>query len=69
VFQGQAEAFKKVCRGETDISNASRPISKKKSTLAKKQVSTLLKYPLLTMGLAVVISPANDFVDYLTVAD
>jgi phosphate transport system substrate-binding protein len=66
---GTGGGFKKFARGETDISNASRPISKKEIDACKKAGIDFIEIPVAYDGLAVVISPANDFVDYLTVAE
>jgi phosphate transport system substrate-binding protein len=64
---GTGGGFKKFARGETDISNASRPISKKEIDACKKAGINFIEIPVAYDGLAVVISPSNDFVDYLTV--
>ncbi|MBL6964031.1 MAG: PstS family phosphate ABC transporter substrate-binding protein [Bacteroidetes bacterium] len=66
---GTGGGFKKFARKETDISNASRPIKdSEKEACAENEIS----YVELTIaydGLAVLISPENDWVDYFTVTE
>lgn len=66
---GTGGGFKKFLRNELDISNASRPISAKEIQAAKEQDIGFIELPVSYDGLAVVVSPENDFVDYLTVAE
>lgn len=66
---GTGGGFKKFSRGETDISDASRPI-KSKEIKACEDVG--IKYVELAVaydGLAVLINPQNDWVDYFTVEE
>ncbi|MBC8147601.1 MAG: PstS family phosphate ABC transporter substrate-binding protein [Bacteroidetes bacterium] len=66
---GTGGGFKKFGRGEIDISDASRPI-KDKEKLACEENN--IKYVELTVaydGLAVLINPENDWVDYFTVEE
>lgn len=66
---GTGGGFKKFIRNELDISNASRPISESEITAAKEAGIEFIELPVSYDGLAVVVSPKNDFVDYLTVAE
>ncbi len=66
---GTGGGFKKFSRGETDISNASRPISKSEREACEKNNISYIEIPVAYDGLAVVVSPTNDFVDYLTVEE
>ncbi len=66
---GTGGGFKKFARGETDISNASRPISSKEVAACKANNIAFIEIPVAYDGLAVVVSPSNDFVTYLTVAE
>ena len=66
---GTGGGFKKFLRNEIDISNASRPISKGELEQSKKEGVNFIEIPVSYDGLAVVISPRNDFVDYLTVQE
>jgi phosphate transport system substrate-binding protein len=66
---GTGGGFKKFSRGETDISNASRPIKKSEIEACKNNDISFIEIPVAYDGLAIVISPANDFVDHLTVEE
>ena len=66
---GTGGGFKKFARGETDISNASRPIKAEEIQSAHKAGIDFIEIPVAYDGLAVVVSPQNDFVDHLTVAE
>ena len=65
---GTGGGFKRFTAGETDISDASRPIKNPKETSAAE--SNGIEYVELrigTDGLSVVVSPDNDFVECLTI--
>ena len=66
---GTGGGFKKFARGETDISNASRPISKKEIEACLKNNIQFIEIPIAYDGLAIVVNTSNEFVDYLTVAE
>jgi phosphate transport system substrate-binding protein len=66
---GTGGGFKKFCRGETDISNASRPISKKEIDEAKKNNIDYIELPVCFDALTVVVSKENTWVDYLTIGE
>ena len=66
---GTGGGFKKFCRGETDISNASRPILKKEMDDCAKNGIKYVELPVAFDALTVVIHPQNTWVDYLTVAE
>lgn len=66
---GTGGGFKKFGRGETDISNASRPITESEIALCRENGVDFIELPVAYDGLAVVVNPANDFVDYLTVSE
>jgi phosphate transport system substrate-binding protein len=66
---GTGGGFKKFARGEIDISNASRPIRESEIKACKENNIEFIEIPVAYDGLAVVVSPANDFVDHLTVAE
>src|SRR5688500_15963898 len=67
-ISGTGGGFKKFCRGETDISNASRPILKKEMEECKKAGITYLEMPVAYDALTVVINPKNTWAKDLTVA-
>ncbi len=68
-ISGTGGGFQKFCRGEIDISNASRPIKAvEREACATAQV-TFLELPVAYDGLAVVVHPANTWAQSLTVAE
>lgn len=68
-ISGTGGGFKKFCKGETDISDASRPIKGEELKLCKEGGVEYIELPVAYDGMAVVVNPANDFVKELTVAD
>ncbi len=68
-ISGTGGGFKRFCRGETDISNASRPIKEKEVTMCRDSGIEYIELEIAYDGLAVVINPSNTWVDYLTVAE
>jgi phosphate transport system substrate-binding protein len=66
---GTGGGFKKFCRGETDISDASRPILKQEMDLCKANSIKYVELPVAFDALTVVINPQNTWVDHLTVAE
>ncbi|MBI5739177.1 MAG: PstS family phosphate ABC transporter substrate-binding protein [Nitrospirae bacterium] len=68
-ISGTGGGFKKFCRAETDISDASRPILKKEIDVCKEQGIEYIELPVAYDGLAVIVNPKNTWVKSLTVAD
>ncbi len=68
-ISGTGGGFKKFCRGETDISNASRPILKKEMEDCAKGGIKYVEIPVAFDALTVVINPKNDFIKQLTVEE
>jgi phosphate transport system substrate-binding protein len=66
---GTGGGFKKFALGETDISNASRPIKDSEAAAAKEKNIEYIELPIAYDGLSVLVNPKNDWVDYLTVAE
>jgi len=66
-ISGSGGGFKKFCRGETDISDASRPILKKEMDACKEAGIQYIELPIAYDALTVVINPKNDFIKSLTV--
>ena len=64
---GTGGGFKRFVAGETDISNASRPIKQTESDAAMKNGIDFFELKIGTDGLSVMVSPSNDFVECLTV--
>ena len=68
-ISGTGGGFKKFCRGEIDISNASRPILKGEIEECKKNGVEFVELPVAFDALTVVINPKNTFAMTMTVAD
>jgi phosphate transport system substrate-binding protein len=68
-ISGTGGGFKKFCRGETDISDASRPILKKEMDDCKAAGIKYIELPVAYDALTVVIHPGNKWAQTLTVAD
>ncbi|MEW5744563.1 MAG: PstS family phosphate ABC transporter substrate-binding protein [Nitrospirota bacterium] len=68
-ISGTGGGFKKFCRGEIDISDASRPILKKEMDVCREQGIEYIELPVAYDGLAVMVNPKNSWVKSLTVAD
>ena len=66
-MSGTGGGFKRFCVGETDISNASRPIKKTEADQAKSSGIEFIEVPVAFDGLTIVTHPSNKFVDKLTV--
>lgn len=66
---GTGGGFKKFCAGETDIQDASRPISPSEVEACAAKNVEYIELPVAYDGLAVVVNPQNDWVDHLTVAE
>ncbi|MEO6458019.1 MAG: PstS family phosphate ABC transporter substrate-binding protein [Chloroflexia bacterium] len=66
---GTGGGFKKFCAGETDIQDASRPISTSEVETCTANKIEFIELPVAYDGLAVLVNPKNDWVDHLTVAE
>jgi phosphate transport system substrate-binding protein len=66
---GTGGGFKRFCRGETDISNASRPILKEEMEACRKAGIKYLELPVAFDALTVVIHKDNTWAKTMTVAD
>ncbi|MBK7424441.1 MAG: PstS family phosphate ABC transporter substrate-binding protein [Propionivibrio sp.] len=68
-ISGTGGGFKKFCRGETDISDASRPITKKEMEDCKAAGIEYMEFPVAYDALTVVVNPKNDWIKSMTVAE
>jgi len=68
-ISGTGGGFKKFCNKETDISDASRPIKDTELQACEQNGREFIELPVAFDGLAVVVNPQNDWVDYLTVEE
>lgn len=68
-LSGTGGGFKKLCRGDTDISNASRPILTEEMAACRKAGISFIELPIAFDAITVVVNPQNDWVKTLSVAD
>ncbi len=68
-FSGTEGGFKKFCAGETDINNASRPISKAEMETCKANGVEYIEIPAAFDALTVVVNQENDWADSITVEE
>ncbi len=66
---GTGGGFKKFCRGETDISNASRPILQKEMDACKEAGVQFIELPVAFDGLTVVVNTKNDWIKSISAQD
>ena len=66
---GTGGGFQKFCRGETHISDASRPITKAEIAACEKAAIEYIELPVAYDGLAVVVNPKNTWANAITVAE
>lgn len=66
---GTGGGFDRFCSGETEISNASRPIEDEERTACQAAGVEPVELRVAWDGLAVMVNPANTFVQCLTVAE
>jgi len=68
-ISGTGGGFSKFCAGETDLSNASRPIKPVEVAACQAAGIDFVELPVAYDGIAVVVHPSNDWVDALTIDD
>jgi len=68
-ISGTGGGFKKFSRGETAISDASRPIVKKEMDACKEAGIEYIELPVAYDGIAVMVNPKNTWVTSMTPAD
>ncbi len=68
-ISGTGGGFKKFVVGETDISDASRPITESEREAAAKNKIEYIELPIAYDGLSIVVNPKNTFVTTMTVAE
>ncbi|WP_245300876.1 PstS family phosphate ABC transporter substrate-binding protein [Agrobacterium sp. TS43] len=66
---GTGGGFKKFCRGETDITGASRPIRSDEIELCKQNKVEFIELPVAIDALATIVSPQNNWASCMTVAE
>lgn len=68
-ISGTGGGFKKFCRGEIDIANASRPILENEMAACKQAGIEYIELPVAFDALTVVVNPKNKFIEKLTIAE
>jgi phosphate transport system substrate-binding protein len=68
-ISGTGGGFQKFCRGETDISDASRPIRAQELDVCRAAGIDFIELPVAYDGLAVVVNPRNTWAAHMTVAE
>jgi phosphate transport system substrate-binding protein len=68
-ISGTGGGFKKFCRGETDIQDASRPVTADEMEACRKNGIQYYELPVAFDAMTVVVSHQNTWVDSLTVAE
>jgi phosphate transport system substrate-binding protein len=68
-ISGTGGGFKKFCRGEIDIADASRPILKKEMEACAKEGIKYFEMPVAYDALTVMVHPQNPFIKSMTVAE
>jgi phosphate transport system substrate-binding protein len=68
-ISGTGGGFKKFCSGETDVSDASRPIKPTEVELCQKNAVEYIELPIAYDGLAVMVNPRNDWAKCMTVKE
>jgi phosphate transport system substrate-binding protein len=68
-ISGTGGGFQKFCRGETDISNASRPIRPVEIEACKMAGIEYIEVPIAYDGLAIVVNPKNSWATTITVPE
>lgn len=68
-MSGTGGGFKKFCRGETDVSNASRPITSSEQKACKEAGVEYIELPIALDALTVIVHPSNTWAGEMTVAE
>jgi phosphate transport system substrate-binding protein len=68
-ISGTGGGFKKFCGGETDINDASRPIKESEERLCEEGGVRWIELPIAYDGIAIMVNPANDWADHITVEE
>ncbi|MBE9166402.1 PstS family phosphate ABC transporter substrate-binding protein [Pleurocapsales cyanobacterium LEGE 06147] len=66
-FSGTTSGFKKFCAGQTQINDASRPISTAEMAACKQAKIAYIELPITFDAIAVVVNPRNNWLDSITV--
>ena len=64
---GTGDGFEAFCSGETQISDASRPIEEEEAQTCQENGVEFIELPVALDALSVVVNPRNDFADDITI--
>ncbi|WP_017303652.1 PstS family phosphate ABC transporter substrate-binding protein [Spirulina subsalsa] len=68
-ISGTSGGFRKFCRGETQISGASRPINQEEIVACRDNKVPYLEIPVAFDALTVVVNPQNNWIDSITLQE
>ncbi len=68
-ISGTGGGFQKFCRAETDISDASRPISATEVEACSKSAVEYIELPIAYDGIAIAVNPKANWIDKITTAE
>ncbi|MEO1134163.1 MAG: PstS family phosphate ABC transporter substrate-binding protein [Cyanobacteria bacterium J06639_1] len=68
-FSGTSGGFRKFCAGETDINDASRPISMSEIEACRRSGIEFIELPVAFDALTVVVNPQNDWAEELSMSE
>lgn len=68
-ISGTGGGFRKFCRGESDVQNASRPITKSEIAECQKNGVQFIEMPVAYDALSVVVNPKNTWLKEISVDD
>ena len=68
-ISGTGGGFQKFCNGEIDINDASRPIKAVELDACGENGIGFIELPVAYDGLAIIVNPENDWVDFLTMEE
>src|SRR3989338_2454858 len=68
-ISGTGGGFKRFCRGETQISDASRPIKSSEVSLCAENGVEYIELPVAFDGIAVIVNPNNTWAGSMTVSE
>jgi phosphate transport system substrate-binding protein len=66
-ISGTGGGFRRFCRGETDVTGASRPISASEMELCEAAGIEFIELPIALDALAIIVNPQNDWVECMTI--
>jgi phosphate transport system substrate-binding protein len=68
-FSGTGPGFRKLCGGQIDVGNASRPITTAEAQSCESNGVKFIELPVGYDGLTVIVNPKNTWADTVTVAE